>query len=849
MIKNYDVTGMTCSACSSGIERAVGKLAGVNKVEVSLMGKSMLVDYDENALGEQDIFDCVLSLGYGIYDEGTAPKENDKKEDRKLFIRLIVSVCILVPLLYVSMGHMAHFPLPFFLDPETCAQWFALYQLVLSAAVIGVNYKFFSRGFVALIKRVPNMDTLVALGSSVSFIYSLVLTVLIFIGAYNGNAEWYGLHMNLYFESAATILTLVTVGKWLEEKSKRKTGDEIEKLLRLAPDTVVVERDGERVTLPVRSVKVGDICVVMQGDYVPVDGVVTDGHSFVDKSAITGESMPVEVSVGDRVTTASVNSGGVIKVRAEKVGGETTLSQIIKMVRQAGASKAPIQKFADKVAGVFVPVVTAISLITFVVWLLIDGAFVPEHCVTYAISVLVVSCPCALGLATPVAIMTATGKAASLGVLYKDADSLQRTRELNCVLLDKTATITEGKPQVSDFVTFGADEKFARAVAGGVESNSNHPLAKCIAEYCGESLPVTDFEYIIGRGAKAKYGDKEYRLGNRALLAGIKISKEVSLKADELAAQGKTVTYLSDESKVLALIAITDAVKPTSAEAISLLKKRGIKLAMLTGDGRIAAEAVAKSVGLDDYLFEVLPEDKLKAVANIQKAGGTVAMVGDGVNDSPALKKADVGVAIGDGTDIAIDSAGVVLVGGDLRALDTAISLSRATVRNIKQNLFWAFFYNAVMIPLAAGVLSPLGVSFNPMWAALAMSLSSLFVVGNALRLLLYKNKNLAPVKRTDKVEQTVVSTEDSDGGANIEENKESEELFMKKIIKVEGMCCQHCADRVEKALSAVSGVVSADVKLKKNIAVVRSREEIPDGDLTKVIEDAGYKVAGIESK
>ncbi|MDE7380236.1 MAG: heavy metal translocating P-type ATPase [Clostridia bacterium] len=846
MVKNYDITGMTCSACSSGIERAVGKLQGVNKVEVSLMGKCMRIECDESVLTDQAVFDCVTALGYGIYDEGTAPAEKEKSDDRKLFIRFIVSVCILVPLLYVSMGHMVYLPLPFFLDPaKGYAQWFALYQLILSAAVIGVNYKFFTRGFVALIKRVPNMDTLVALGSGVSFIYSLVLTVLIFIGAYNGNGEWYAQHMNLYFESAATILTLVTVGKWLEEKSKRKTGDEIEKLLRLAPDTVTVEVDGERKTVPVRSVKAGDICVVMQGDYVPVDGVIVEGHSFVDKSAITGESMPVEVSEGDRVTTASVNSGGVIKVRAEKVGGQTTLAQIIKMVRQAGASKAPIQKFADKVAGVFVPVVTAISLITFAVWLLIDGGFNPSHSVTYAISVLVVSCPCALGLATPVAIMTATGKAASLGVLYKDADALQKTRDLNCILLDKTATITEGKPQVSDFIAFDFDESRAQKIAGGIESNSNHPLAKCIAEYCGSGDQTENFEYVIGKGTKAQAAGVNYRLGNRALLDGIKISSEVSDIADTLSAQGKTVMYLSDESRVIAIIAVVDAVKQTSAEAVKLLKNRGIKLAMLTGDGKVAASAVAASVGIDDYMSEVMPEDKLKAVENMQNAGGVVAMVGDGINDSPALKKADVGVAIGDGTDVAIDSAGVVLVGGDLRALDTAIDLSRATVRNIKQNLFWAFFYNAVMIPLAAGVLSPIGVHFNPMWAALAMSLSSLFVVGNALRLLRYKNKNLkvkAPTENSDNNQ-----AENSDINQN--ENNLEEDNYMKKLVSIEGMCCQHCADRVEKALSTVSGVVSADVKLKKNLAVIRSREEVSDEEIKKVVEDAGYKVTAIESK
>lgn len=863
MERNYDVEGMTCSACSSGIERSVNKLNGVIKAEVSLMGKSMHVEFDENVFSEDELFNCVTSLGYKIYDEGCAPAEKEKSDDKKLFIRFIVSICLLVPLLYVSMGHMIKLPLPPFLNPHSGnAQWFALYQAVLSAAVIGVNYKFFVKGFVALIKRVPNMDTLVALGSGVSYIYSLVLTVLIFMGSYNGNNTWVASYENLYFESAATILTLVTVGKWLEEKSKKKTGDEIEKLLRLTPDSVTIEVDGERRQVPSRSVKAGDIAVVVQGDYVPVDGIVVEGHGFVDKSAITGESMPVEVTVGDRVTTASLNAGGVIKVKAERVGGQTTLAQIIKMVRQAGSSKAPIQKFADKVAGIFVPVVTAIALITFAVWMLIDGGFVPEHCVTHAIAVLVVSCPCALGLATPVAIMTATGKAASLGVLYKDADSLQRTREINCVLLDKTATLTEGKPAVSDVIAYGISRDEALFIAGGIESNSNHPLAKCIAGYCGAGAQVTDFEYVVGKGAKAEYNGSKFLLGNLSLLEGISVPKEVSRAAEELASQGKTVVYLSDGKTVLALFAVADEIKKTSAEAVALLKKRGIKIAMLTGDGSVAAAAVAGSVGIDDYVAEVMPEDKLRAVENMQKAGGVVAMVGDGINDSPALKKADVGIAIGDGTDVAIDSAGVVLVGGDLRALDTAIDLSRAAVRNIKQNLFWAFFYNAVMIPVAAGVLAGVGFYFDPMIAALCMSLSSLFVVGNALRLLLYKNKNLSGKTigaqdnggnpggcNTCGCNPDAGKTDGGSSPQNENNENQSEDFEMKKLITVEGMCCDHCAARVEKALSAVSGVVSADVKLKKNLAVVRSREEVSDEEIKKVVEEAGYKVTAIETK
>lgn len=821
MVKKYSVTGMTCSACSSGIERAMGRLDGVSSCEVSLMAKSMKVDFDESVVSEEKIFSVVKELGYGIYNEGEQPEGKAQNRDNKLFIRFIISVCLLAPLLYVSMGHMIKAPVPFFLNPHKgYGQWFALYQCILAAAVIAVNFSFFKNGIVAVFKRVPNMDTLVALGSGASFIYSLVLTVLIFVGNSNGNPSWSGLYSDLHFESAATILALVTVGKWLEEKSKKKTGTEIEKLLKLAPDTVTVECDGVRKTVPVKEVKVGDIVVVKQGEYVPVDGIITDGHGFVDKCAVTGESLPVEVTSGDAVTSAAIVTNGVLKLRAERVGDQTTLSKIIEMVREAGASKAPIQKLADKIAGIFVPVVTAIALITFLVWLLIDGGFRAEHCVTYAISVLVVSCPCALGLATPVAIMTATGKAASLGILYKDAESLQRVCGINSVLLDKTATLTLGKPQVTDVCVFGCDREEILKIACGIERNSNHPLAKCVVEYVGDGAEVSDFSYIVGQGARAVYGGEIYSLGNIKLVTGVKISKEVKDSAANLSAQGKTVLYMADSKRVVALIAVADVIKEGSGQAISMLKDRNMKIAMLTGDESKTAQAVAASVGIDDFVAEVMPEDKLNAVINLQNAGGCVAMVGDGINDSPALKQADVGIAMGSGTDVAIDSADVILVGEDLRTLDTVFDLSRATVRNIKENLFWAFIYNVVMIPVAAGAFSALGFSFNPMIAALCMSLSSLFVVGNALRLLRYRNKKI------------------------IKEDK-----YMKKIIHIEGMCCEHCAKRVENALSAVSGVVSADVKLKKKTAVVRSREEIDDAEISKVISEAGYTVTAIDNK
>lgn len=816
MDKKYDITGMTCSACSSGIERAVSKLDGVNRCEVSLMGKTMKVEFDESVSSEEEVVTTVKSLGYGIYEEGSTPQIKTKNNDGQLFIRFIISIVLLVPLMYVSMGHMWGAPIPDFLNPHHGnSQWFALYQAILSAAIIGVNYSFFKNGAVAAFKRVPNMDTLVALGSGVSFIYSLVLTVFIFIGDNPINNA-----MNLHYESAAMILALVTLGKWLEEKSKKKTGSEIEKLLKLAPDTVTIEVNGELKTVSVKEVKVGDILVVKQGEYVPVDGTVVSGNAFVDKCAITGESLPVEVTVNQTVTSAAIVKSGTLKIRAEKIGEDTTLSKIIKMVREAGASKAPLQKIADKIAGIFVPVVVFISLLTFIIWLIIDGGFNPEHSVTYAISVLVVSCPCALGLATPVAIMTATGKGASLGILYKDAESLQKVCEINTVLLDKTATITQGKLTVTEVITFAVERNFALKLACGIEKNSNHPLAKCLVDYAKESFEVENFEYIVGKGATAEYENKKYYLGNEKLLDNIKISQKAKSAAQALSQSGNTVVYLADESGVLAVIAFADTVKEGSKDAIALLKNRNLRVAMLTGDSQATAQAVADAVGIDEFVAEVLPEDKLKAVQNVQAVGGRVAMVGDGINDSPALKESDVGIAIGSGTDVAIDSAGVVLVNEDLRSLDTAFDLSRATVRNIMQNLFWAFFYNVIMIPVAAGVFSALNFHFNPMIAAACMSLSSLFVVCNALRLLLYKNKRL---------------------------NKEN--LFMKTIVNIDGMCCEHCAKRVQDKLSTVKNAVSVDVKLKKKIAVIRSREQLSEEEIKSLVTDAGYTVLSIEHK
>ncbi len=867
MEKRYDITGMTCSACSSGIERTVSKLEGVASCEVSLIGKSMKVDYDPALLAEQDIMDAVSGLGYGIYYEGEAPKTKKFRRDLQLLVRFILSVVFLVPLMTFSMTCMFGGPVPAGIDPmQGNGQWFCLVTLILSAVVIGINYEYFTRGVKAAFKKVPNMDTLVCLGSGVSFIYSLVLTILVFIGSYSeSHAAWTEYAMDLYFESAAMILALVDLGKWLEELSKKKTGDAVEKLLKLTPDTVLVVRDGEEKMIAVSMVVEGDIIIVKQGEYIPVDGVIVEGTCAVDKSAITGESLPVELQEGEEVTSASLVTSGVIRMKALKVGDETTLSKIVKMVREAGTSKAPLQQFADKVAGIFVPVVVLIALVTFLVWILVDGGFNSEHCVTFAINVLVISCPCALGLATPVAIMTATGKAASCGILYKDAESLQNVREVNAILLDKTATITEGKPEVNAFYAFGMDEKKALRIACGIEKNSNHPLAKCVVSFAEgdgtEGAEVENFVYTVGKGAEAYCEGRHYFLGNEKFTTQSKISSEVRKLAYRLALEGNSVIYLSDERRVVALFSIADKVKTHSKEAIELLKSRDIRVAMLTGDGEKTAKAVAASVGIDDYLAECLPEDKLKAVQNLHLAGGTVAMVGDGINDSPALKEADVGIAIGNGTDIAIDSAGVVLVGGDLRALDTAIDLSKATVRNIKENLFWAFIYNIIMIPVAAGVFYAVNFTFSPWISAACMCVSSLFVVCNALRLLLYKNKRFtpdsapAPAVPVKEIPAGTVPAETSpapaacacaSGSAKDEGTEETGKTT--KVVHVEGMMCDNCVRHVTKAISACANVEAVDGSLKMKTATVTGSPAVSDEEITKAVEDAGYTVKKIET-
>ncbi len=805
MQEKFSVTGMSCAACSAGIERTLNKTNGVEKAEVSLMGECMTVAFDEKTITKEEIIAAVQSLGYGaaIFDEKLLREK--KPQPNRLKKRFFLSLCFLLPLMYFSMGGMVGLPQP----PAVVG---VSIQMILALVVIVVDFKFFTSGVKALFKRVPNMDTLVAMGSGVSFLYSLVFTILLYLGKV-------GEHTHMFYESAAMILTLVTLGKWLEEKSKRKTGEEIEKLITLMPNTVAVEREDGEKQLPFAELSVGDILIVKQGEYIPADGDIIEGHAFVDRAAITGESMPIELSVGDAVTGADIVKSGYIKVRAKKVGQDTTLSQIVKMVKEAGASKAPIQKLADKIASIFVPAVTFIALVTFTLWLAISRDL--SAAANYAISVLVISCPCSLGLATPVAVMAATGKGMSLGILYKDAEALQKAKDINCVLLDKTATLTVGSPKVTDFKAVSGEARLLLSLALSIEKHSNHPIAECVRGYAEEAgadeLAVEEYAYETGKGAKARYLGKAYLLGNRRLLG--KISEKIAYQTEkEYSAQGKTVVFLADEEKILAYFTVADTLKEESKEAIASLKAKHIRIGMLTGDNENVAKAIAEEVGITDYFAEALPEDKAQAVGRIQQVGGFVAMVGDGINDSPALKAADIGVAMGNGTDIAMDAADIVLSRGDLRLVSTMIDLSKAAVRNIKQNLFWAFFYNCVAIPVAAGALAFVGITLNPMIGAACMSLSSLFVVTNALRLTRFGKKR-----------------------------EKTEENSMKKTLFVEGMMCQHCVAHVTKALQGVAGVASVEVNLKKKTAVVELLEEASDETLTAAIVEAGYEVKKIK--
>ncbi len=749
MRRKFKIEGMSCAACSASVEKAVLRVNGVRSATVSLLLKSMDCDYDETVLSTADIVAAVEKIGFSasVAAETDKPPDGGKSDGKKIKTdaqkamkpRLLLSVLFLIPLLYISMGHMLKLPLPEFLHGTENAVAFAFSQFVLTLPIVYANKKFFSQGLRSLFLRAPNMDTLVAVGSGAALVYGVFSIYMIGYGLGHGDTDTVERYMmNLYFESAAMILTLVTVGKFLEERSKGKTGAAIKELFKLSPETVAVLRDGREEQIPAGEVAVGDVVVVRPGERIPVDGVVEEGASAVDESALTGESIPAEKMPGDAVMSASIAQNGRLLIKARRVGKDTTLSQIIALVEDAGASKAPVERLADKVSGVFVPIVIGIALLSVVAWLLAGQTV--EFALSIGIAVLVISCPCALGLATPVAVMVATGRLASEGILVKSAEALETLHAIDTVVLDKTGTLTEGKPAVTDVIPAeGVLTDELLRIAASLETGSEHPLAKAVLEYSGELVPYSAERFITvpGRGVAAEIDGIRCIGGNAAYMTqeGVKTTL-LEARAAQLSGEGKTLLWFARETQLLGIIAAADTLRETSAEAVASMKALGVSVTLLTGDSRAAAEAAAKSAGIDNVIAEVLPADKEKVVSDLKRQGKKVAMVGDGINDSPALAAANVGIAVGRGADIALEAADIVLMRNDLRGVARAVGFSKKAMSNIRQNLFWAFFYNALGIPVAAGILYPLwGIALSPMIGAAAMSFSSVFVVSNALRL------------------------------------------------------------------------------------------------------------------
>ena len=964
MKERYHVTGMSCSACSSHVEKAVNKLENVEKASVNLLTETMDVTYDETKITSTEIIDAVVKAGYGasVMTEGSAAgaggqstfgnagsigrsvadgkQELQQKLDadaRAMKWRLGISIGFLIPLMYVSMHHMFKewfgIPVPAFIvntmHGNANAMNFALTQFLLLLPILYVNRKFFSVGFKTLAHRSPNMDSLIALGSGAALVYGIFAMYRISYGLGYGDmavVEQYS--HDLYFESSGTILTLITVGKYLESRSKGKTSEAITKLMNLAPKVaILVTEDGQEKEVPTESLQKGDVFLVKPGSLVPVDGIVLEGNSSVDEAAITGESVPVEKQAGDHVVSATVNKAGFLKCRADRVGDDTTLAQIIRLVEEASASKAPIAQLADKVAGVFVPTVMTISLITLIVWL-ISGA-TAEFAISTAIAVLVISCPCALGLATPVAIMVGTGVGAGNGILIKTGEALQQAKEIDTVVLDKTGTITSGKLKVEEVGGYQSDfpADAMMQIAAALEKKSEHPLAEAVVEYA-ESFQMTipeivDFKATFGRGVEGAlaadfhaekvakkdgptavfYAGKrdstadvpensgkiaeqnpatgiaradadsvtfpagtKFYVGNLAFLQekNIILPQGAAEGLNRMADEGMTPLLVAQEGRFLGIIGVSDTVKATSYEAINAWEKMGVRVIMLTGDNRRTAEAVRQKLGISEVVAEVLPQDKEKKVSELKAQGHKVAMIGDGINDAPALAAADVGMAIGAGTDVAMESADIILMKNDLRDAVTAMKLSRAVIRNIKENLFWAFFYNCIGIPLAAGVLYPaFQIRLNPMFGAAAMSLSSIFVVGNALRLRGFKSgftplKKEAPEVTRKEIEITHAAAEgeqcilktpaEQNNRQDVKQEKERTNT-MTKVISIEGMMCNHCTGTVQKALEAVEGVKAVTMSLEQKNATVELASDVADEVLTKAVVDAGYEVKGVTAK
>lgn len=863
--EKYNVTGMTCAACQANVTRCVQKLDGVEDVNVSLLANQMTVSYDENKLRPENIISAVEGAGYGASSmekalekdtgfrgEWQLRKKQAENSRQSMKKRLIYSVVLLVPLMYIAMGSMLGLPVPGFFTGTQNALVSALAQLLLTVPIIFINRHFYQFGFKALFHGAPNMDSLVAIGSGASLAYGIFAMFRMAYGFGHGDMELVHEYAHaLYFESAAMILTLVTVGKYLEARSKAKTSDALDKLMDLAPKTAVVLRNGEEVTIPAEQVAAGDIVVIRPGEGIPVDGVVIKGHGYVDQAAITGESIPVEKNPGDTVISATINKNGSFQFQASKVGEDTTLSQIIRLVDEASNSKAPIARLADKVSGIFVPVVIGIAIVTAVVWMAVGEGF--EFALSNAISVLVISCPCALGLATPVAIMVGTGKAAEMGILIKSAESLENLHNVDTIVLDKTGTITSGKPAVTDIVPLTAELSGEELLilAASAEMGSEHPLAQAIVDRAkAEKLPLIQaesFEAESGRGIRAKVDGKDILAGNAVFMEENRLldgadAGTASERARTLAQEGKTPLIFAQDGKLIGIIAVADTIRESSRAAIKRFAKMGLKVVMLTGDNKVTAEAIRKELNINEAITDVLPTQKEAHIRALQEQGHKVAMVGDGINDAPALTRSDVGIAIGAGTDIAIESADVVLMKDSLNDVAAAIQLSRAVVRNIHMNLFWAFFYNILGIPLAAGVLFPVfGWRLSPMIGSAAMSLSSVCVVTNALRLRFFKDKDKIP--DNEENDGTIEKQE----AITADEAEEKGEILMTKIIKVEGMMCAHCQAHVFKALSAVEGVQKVEVSLEDKQAVVTLAKDVADQILMDAVTEAGYTPVSCE--
>ncbi len=839
MTEKFVVTGMTCAACAAHVEKAASSLDGVDSAAVNLMLGTLVCSYDADRVSPQAIITAVEAAGYGAAPADDAKRDIRREQEesaRAMGRRLLWSVVCLVPLFYLSMGHMMGLPVPGFMHRQPLLA--AVVQLALCLPILILNRAYFTVGFSRLFKGSPNMDSLVALGAAAGLVYSLIEMGLLAAGQVAGMPD-------LYFESAGMILALVTVGKYLEERSKGKTTGAITALLALAPDVAVVRRSGTEVTVATGQIKVGETVIVRQGGRIPVDGTVTRGSGAVDESALTGESMPVEKIPGSKAVSATVLTGGYLEMTADRVGADTTLSQIVRLMEQAASSKAPISRLADRISAVFVPVVISIAVLAAILWATVGGMGV-RFCLSIGIAVLVISCPCALGLATPVAITVATGKAAEKGILIKSAASLELLGRVNTVVLDKTGTVTEGKPQVTDVLCVpGVTEEELLCAAASLEKPSGHPLADAIVqEAARRSIPlcdVSDFTTVSGGGVQAVLDGKTLYAGNDRYMdligAGVSVLRSA---AEELAAQGKTPLYFAEEHRLLGVVAVADVVKPDSAAAVAALRRGGCEVVLLTGDNQRTAEAIARQVGVDRVIAQVLPQDKARCIQELQKEGRLVAMVGDGVNDAPALVTADVGLAIGAGTDVAIESADVVLMRSSLMDIVDAAALSRAALRNIRQNLFWAFFYNAIGIPVAAGVLYPaFQITLNPMIAAAAMSLSSVCVVSNALRLRGWKGSRPDAPAPADKS----AALTDAPNVITAAPAAQQEESAMKKTLTIEGMMCAHCAAHVEKALNALPGV-TAQVDLAGKTAVVTG--SAGDEALKQAVADAGYQVTDI---